>query len=200
MLTAFENDQVMTPDLRTLDAVSLGLEKVQQLRDLKDEYLLLGLYCKASQDVIRALNETPGSRFEGIWSLKPSDIRLEGFMQSVSVLTGRTKNTIDLVSFRTLFPKNFSMIDWHSPKFPYALDLKNQYTAADTSRSVYNLSQKMTHDTTTVKWITCLTLVYLPGSFVAVSAATGILLWHFDHLCYLVIIWDESICVQPKHE
>ena len=54
-------------------------------------------------------------------------------------------------------------------KFAYALDLKNQNTTADTNKNVYTLTEKTTHDTTAVKWITYLTLVYLPGSFVAVS-------------------------------
>lgn len=54
-------------------------------------------------------------------------------------------------------------------KFAYALDLKNQYTAADISNHVSQLAEKTTNDTTAVKWITYLTLFYLPGSFVAVS-------------------------------
>lgn len=55
-------------------------------------------------------------------------------------------------------------------KFAYALDLKNQYTAADTNNHVSQLAEKTTKDTTAVKWITYLTLFYLPGSFVAVSS------------------------------
>lgn len=54
-------------------------------------------------------------------------------------------------------------------QFAYALDLKNQYTAADINKHVSQLAEKTTNDTTAVKWITYLTLVYLPGSFVAVS-------------------------------
>ena len=54
-------------------------------------------------------------------------------------------------------------------KFAYALDLKNQYTAADINSHVSQLAEKTTKDTTAVKWITYLTLFYLPGSFVAVS-------------------------------
>lgn len=54
-------------------------------------------------------------------------------------------------------------------QFAYALDLKNQYTAADINNHVSQLAEKTTNDTTAVKWITYLTLVYLPGSFVAVS-------------------------------
>ena len=54
-------------------------------------------------------------------------------------------------------------------KFAYALDLKNQYTAADINTHVSQLAEKTTKDTTAVMWITLLTLFYLPGSFVAVS-------------------------------
>ena len=51
----------------------------------------------------------------------------------------------------------------------YDLDLKNQLTAAKTSEHVAQLAAEATHDTTSVKWITVLTLIYLPGTFVAVS-------------------------------
>ena len=48
--------------------------------------------------------------------------------------------------------------------------MKNQYTAADTNNHVSRLAETTTRDTAAVKWITYLTLLYLPGSFVAVSS------------------------------
>ena len=54
-------------------------------------------------------------------------------------------------------------------QFAYALGLKNQYTAANTNDHVSKLAEARTRDTAAVKWITYLTLFYLPGSFIAVS-------------------------------
>ena len=54
-------------------------------------------------------------------------------------------------------------------KHAYALDLKNQLTTANMDEHVSHLAERSTYDTTAVKWITFLTLIYLPGSFVAVS-------------------------------
>ena len=97
----FKNDQVMTLDLETSDAISLNFEKVQGLRDLKDETLSLSAYCKASQGVIHALKQVPDSDFKSAWTLDPYEQRLEGFMENLLVMTGKISNTIDLVSLQT---------------------------------------------------------------------------------------------------
>ena len=55
-------------------------------------------------------------------------------------------------------------------QFAYALDLNNQYTAANTNHHVSKLAEASSRDTAAVKWITYLTLFYLPGSFIAVSS------------------------------
>ena len=59
-------------------------------------------------------------------------------------------------------------------KYAYALDLKNQYTAAEANDNLFHLSEKTTRDTTAVKWITYLTVIYVPGSFISVSCSIRI--------------------------
>lgn len=176
-----KNDEVMTVDIKTSAAVSLNFDKVQGLRDLEDTALSLSAYCKAGSGIIEALHDVPGADYQGVWSLNPFDARLRGYGENISVLTKRIGNTIEL--------------------FAYALDLKNQYTAADINNHVSQLTEKTselaektTHDTTAVKWITYLTLVYLPGSFVA--GLYGMNLFVFNPQSRrLVIAEDFWICV-----
>ena len=88
----------MTVEIKTSAAVSLNFDKVQGLRDLKDTALSLSAYCKAGSEVIEALQEVAGADFQGTWSLTPFLTRLRGHCASVSVLTDRIGNTIELVS------------------------------------------------------------------------------------------------------
>lgn len=60
-------------------------------------------------------------------------------------------------------------------QYAYALDAKNQYTATETNKGVEILTGKIAHlaeqsttDNTVIKWITIVSLFYLPGSFVTV--------------------------------
>ena len=47
--------------------------------------------------------------------------------------------------------------------------MKNQNVAAAINDSLLDLTEKTVSDSTTVKWITLLSLIYLPGSFVGVG-------------------------------
>ncbi|KAK3175305.1 hypothetical protein OEA41_002552 [Lepraria neglecta] len=174
------NDQVMTLDLKTSAAVTLSFDKVQGLRDLEDTALSLSAHCKSSLRVIEAMRKISGADFQGVWSLNSYNEQLLGYIEDLLVLTSRIGNTIDL--------------------FAYALDLKNQYTAADTNQHVSKLAEDTTHDTAAVKWITYLTLLYLPGSFVAqtmkimiaddfwIFIATWIPLTLLTFLCYALLV------------
>ncbi len=88
----------MTVNIKTSAAVSLNFDKVQSLRDLEDIALSLSAYCKAGSEIINALQEVPGTDFQGIWSLKQFDAHLRGHTENLSVLTKRISNTIELVS------------------------------------------------------------------------------------------------------
>ena len=83
-------------------------------------------------------------------------------------------------------------------KHAYALDLKNQYIAANTNKHVSQLAEATNHDTTAVKWLTYLSLAYLPASFVAVSEPFLHLMTEFRILMRSSdFVWDESFLVQP---
>ena len=51
----------------------------------------------------------------------------------------------------------------------YFLELRNQDTAAFINDKMSKIASRTHEDTTSVKWITYLTVIYLPASFVAVS-------------------------------
>lgn len=89
----------MTLDLKKSAAVTLNFDKVQGLRDLEDAALSLSAFCKGSLQVIGELQEVAEADFQGVWSLKSYRAQLSGYVEDLSVLNSRIKNTIDLVSF-----------------------------------------------------------------------------------------------------
>ncbi|KAK0514786.1 hypothetical protein JMJ35_002165 [Cladonia borealis] len=174
-----KNDEIMTLDLETLQlgtpaAVTQNFDKMLGLRDLQDTSLSLSAHCKSSLEIIEKFQEIPSADFQGVWSLNSYKTQLVGYVENMSVLTKRIGNTIDL--------------------FAYALDLKNQSTAADTNNHVSQLAETTTRDTAAVKWITYLTLLYLPGSFVA--SIYGMNLFVFNQQTMKIMIADDFwICI-----
>ena len=79
----------------------------------------------------------------------------------------------------------------------YALDAKNQYTVTETNKGLEILTRKInfliekpadlagksTMDNTVIKWITIVSLFYLPGSFVTVGSGLGTLIWIMTDCC-----------------
>ncbi|KAG8530304.1 uncharacterized protein KY384_004806 [Bacidia gigantensis] len=146
-LTSPQNDKIMIVDLDTPAAVSLNLEKVQALRNLGDKTLTLNGHCTSAKTVLEKLKVIPNNGFTDGWDAEPYVNRLAGYIDCIPALTSRVQNSIEL----------------HA----YALDLKNQFTAADINQQVENIAEDTKRDTTSVKWITYLTLIYLPWSFTA---------------------------------
>ncbi|KAL9044575.1 MAG: hypothetical protein Q9214_002296 [Letrouitia sp. 1 TL-2023] len=156
-LTLFQNERIMTLDLKP-SIVGLTFDEVQGLRNLEDKVLSLGGYCKSALSIVQMLQSIPETKFEQEWTLQPYSDRLGDFVESLSALAARINNTIDLAA--------------------YFLDLKNQETAVEMNRAMSELTSKTNKDTTSVKWITYLTVIYLPASFVA--TLYGMNLFEFD--------------------
>ena len=99
-MTFLQNDQIMILDLENKAAVRLNFEQVQGLRDLAEQTLSLSGYCKSNLQVLKALNNLEDSSqhlYQGEWSLQPYRARLDGFVESISALSRRIGNAIDLV-------------------------------------------------------------------------------------------------------
>ncbi|KAL9607553.1 MAG: hypothetical protein Q9167_007546 [Letrouitia subvulpina] len=156
-LTLFQNDRVMTLNLEP-KSVGLTFDEVQGLRNLEDTALSLGGYCKSALSIVQMLQGIREAKFEQEWTLQPYSDRLGDFVESLSALAARINNTIDLAS--------------------YFLDLKNQDTTVQMNKAMSELTSKTNKDTTSVKWITYLTVIYLPASFVA--TLYGMNLFEFD--------------------
>lgn len=57
------------------------------------------------------------------------------------------------------------------------LNLKNQETAADINAHLLRLTRETVDDSATIRAMTLVTLIYLPGSFVAVCTQKGLPFW-----------------------
>lgn len=79
------------------ESVGLTFDEVLWLRDLEDIALTLTGHCKSALSTIKDLQKIPEARFEHQWTLQPYSDRLGDFIESLSALTARIKNTIDLV-------------------------------------------------------------------------------------------------------
>ena len=60
-----------------------------------------------------------------------------------------------------------------------------------------HLTEKTTHDSATIKWLTFLTLIYLPASFVAVSLQKSFLTITTN---LIDTVWDESLRLRPANK
>lgn len=93
--------------------------------------------------------------------------RLQAYDQSLSRLHSRIQNSIELVS---------GSIDWmdyqvrgNVVKLQFAATVKNQNLAADLNRTLLSLTYNTLDDSRSVKVITVLSLIFLPGSFIGVQ-------------------------------
>jgi len=78
---------------------------------------------------------------------------LLGIRSSAEVLQNRIKGVIDLLAD--------------------TLNLKNQDESAELNHHLYNLTRDTVDDSTTVRVITFVTLIYLPASFIAVCVSVN---------------------------
>lgn len=129
---------------------------VQELRNAKDLVVFARACCAGNLDLVDHLAhcfaQPPGSRLV----LDGHKTKLSGYVASTDVLAERIQNLIDLVG--------------------YTLSLHNQLESAkvekelrDLTEGLNRLTQDNVDDSATVKIITFVSAVYLPGSFIAVS-------------------------------
>lgn len=95
------NKRVMTLELEQ-DGAGLTFDEVESLRDLEDIVLSLIGYCKSASSIIQSLQRVKEAKFEYEWTLQPYSDRLSDFIETLSALTARITNTIDLVSRKLL--------------------------------------------------------------------------------------------------
>ena len=110
--------------------------------------------CKGNVGVLEKLEALHRIRGENRRSPFIAQIeRLNGHLKGIEVLRSRVANSIALLS--------------------HGLDLRNQKLAAAIDKHILDLTRHTADDSMTVKIITVVSLLYLPGEFVAVGHKTG---------------------------
>jgi hypothetical protein len=139
--------------------------RVQKLRNLNDFILFSRACCAGNLDLLVRLSESNMSSAKGMLELDSQKSKMKGYIESADVLKGRVQNLIDLVG--------------------YTLTLHNQLEAAkidtelrDLTEGLKRLTEDTVDDSATVKVITFLSAIYLPGSFIAVGIT--LLIINFD--------------------
>jgi hypothetical protein len=131
--------------------------RVQRLRNLNDIILFSRACCAGNLDLLTRLATTYDlSSGRRMFDLESQKSKMKGYIESADVLKGRVQNLIDLVG--------------------YTLTLHNQLEAVkidtelrDLTEGLKRLTEDTVDDSATVKVITFLSAIYLPGSFIAVS-------------------------------
>ena len=92
-----QNDRALSLDRRSPTTSSLSFKLVQSLRNSHDTILSSRACCSGDLDVLQGLTKHCQSEFKDISSIPAMEGRLKGYVDSLDVLQGRIRNTIDLV-------------------------------------------------------------------------------------------------------
>ncbi|KAF1846865.1 uncharacterized protein K460DRAFT_49333 [Cucurbitaria berberidis CBS 394.84] len=128
--------------------------RVQRLRNTNDFILFARACCSGNLALLGQLSRSSIRLLSNLDELSAHESKMGGYIESADVLKGRVQNLIDLVG--------------------YTLTLHNQLEAAkidtelrDLTEGLKRLTEDTVDDSATVKIITFVSAVYLPGSFIA---------------------------------
>ncbi|KAF2705205.1 hypothetical protein K504DRAFT_506155 [Pleomassaria siparia CBS 279.74] len=149
---AEENDMAMVVKPEQTQPNSSYL-RVQRLRNTNDLVIFSRACCSGNLDLLTRLGGSPLMALSNLDEIYAHQSKMKGYIESSDVLKGRIQNSIDLVG--------------------YTLTLHNQLEAVkvdkelrDLTRKLKKLTQDTVDDSATVKVITFLSAIYLPGSFI----------------------------------
>ncbi|KAF2132835.1 hypothetical protein P153DRAFT_420745 [Dothidotthia symphoricarpi CBS 119687] len=157
---AEDNDLAMVMRLERAEP-NTSFRCVKSLRNTNDLIIFARACCSGNLDLVNRLQTTPIRLLSEIDELSTHVSKMKGYVESADVLEGRVQNLIDLVG--------------------YTLTLRNQMEAAkvqleaakidtelrDLTEGLKKLGEQSVDDSATVKIITFVSAVYLPGSFAA---------------------------------
>ncbi|CAO2655110.1 Nn.00g101740.m01.CDS01 [Neocucurbitaria sp. VM-36] len=128
--------------------------RVQRLRNTNDFILFARACCSGNNALLGRLSRSSTRLLSDLGELSAHESKMGGYIESADVLKGRVQNLIDLVG--------------------YTLTLHNQLEAAkidtelrDLTEGLKRLTEDTVDDSATVKIITFVSAIYLPGSFIA---------------------------------
>ena len=139
--------------------------------------------------------------------------RLDAYEQSAEFVLGKVRSTMQLVSNKTShfsgFRKDLKENSMFTKiKISDTINLKSQHTTETMSSVMLELSKSSTEDSTAMRVITLVTLVYLPSSFLTVSRVLAFLPSYISfsiHTDFFKreqindLIWTSSPSPPPPH-
>ncbi|KAI4194235.1 MAG: hypothetical protein LQ350_007881 [Teloschistes chrysophthalmus] len=152
------NYKIREDDAFTLDVTpstsNLNFEAIRCFRHLDNTLLSARALCNNNLSISHALKSLqPSHDHVPLYDQQSQKIR--GYIQGIGVLRGKISNSIALLS--------------------HGLDLKNGQTAAMLNEHLLSLTRNTVDDSMTVKIVTVVGLIYLPGDFVATLYGMNIL-------------------------
>ena len=182
---------VLTIQWNDLRDYEHGQEQLQRLHSLRDRIFVLSPRLRATLEIVETLERLEGTnilveaesrsesahyRRQFLYELKTYETLTKGFLESARSLEHRMEGILTMVR---LCPSNTKSSIYLSlatnlsstAQLSAALNLRDQATGVDISRGVLKLTTEIVSDSTTVRVITFVTLVFMPATFIAVSRA-----------------------------
>lgn len=207
---------VLTIQWNDLSDYENGQEQLQRLHYLQDRVFLVSPRLRATLEIVFILEalehvdlsiEVEGRsqsvhyRRQFLYELKIYKTLIGGLLESAGSLERRMQGILTMVRSRALNSStspdsetNFSL----NKKLSAALNLRHQATGVDISGGVLKLTTEIVSDSTTVRVITFVTLLYMPATFIAVSRVPLLLLLsQLGNLIYVDSAWNQFVYVFP---
>jgi len=164
---------------------TVSFRKVQRLRDTIDRVVTARACCTSNLEVVQKLKH---NLFRvGDIDMEPQETILKDFINSADALQSRIRNAIDLVGYTLTLHQQLetAKVDKELRDMTRNLGLVTEEMKSLTE-DMKNLTQDTVDDSTTVKIITFVSAVYLPGSFV--GTLYGMNFFAFDTVSKNIII------------
>ena len=181
---------VLTIEWNDLRDYEDGQERLQRLHYLQDRVFVVSPRLRAMLDILGTLEALEGvdmlieteSRSESahyrrrfLNELKTYKALTNGLLESARSLERRMEGIVTMVSSSSPSTKSrFLDQEANLPstaQLSAALNLRHQATGVDISGGVLKLTTEIVSDSTTVRVITFVTLLYMPATFIAVRLA-----------------------------
>ncbi|KUJ15959.1 uncharacterized protein LY89DRAFT_587507 [Mollisia scopiformis] len=176
---AAENNSAMVIKPETARAQE-SFARVKSLRNMNDFALFAKACCSSDLDLVEKLKGCDLTPLKDASSLESQKTILRGHVESSTVLEGRIRNAIDLVGYTLTLHNQLETAKVDNELRDMTKELR------DVTEQLRNLQQDTVDDSTTVKIITYVSAIYLPGSFVASVYGTNFFV--FDQNAYQITI------------
>ena len=174
---------------------STAFECVQELRNAKDHIVFARACCAGNLDLVERLEHCFAESSCSRHILDKHSTKFGGYIASADSLAERIQNLIDLVGYTLSLYNQLESAKVEKELRDLTVEsAKVGKELRDLTGSLNKLTQDTVDDSATVKIITFVSAVYLPGSFIAVSLPHRIGQKMLMHI--LDFVRYERLCVQ----